>query len=119
MSTSTNPVAEQLRSEFPKLFELSEQHDFAERLGGSTDPLLAEADAALREIWHARTNASARPLGESGTRVVATDLATGESEEQVVRDDYVVVTDGDRYVDSVQLYPKSGTAVVTIKRRSS
>lgn len=55
----------------------------------------------------------------AGTRVVCTDLVAGESEEAVIRDDYVVITDGDRYVDGLQVYPKSGTVVVTIKRRTS
>jgi hypothetical protein len=40
--------------EFPLLYEMAQQYDFAERLGGCSSPLLAEADAALREIWNAR-----------------------------------------------------------------
>lgn len=54
-----------------------------------------------------------------GTRVVCTDLETGESEEAVITNDYVVITDGVCYVDGMQLYPKAGTAVVTIKKRPS
>ena len=49
-------TAADLRQEFPLLFEMAERYDFAERLGGCTDPLLAEADAALRELWMAREN---------------------------------------------------------------
>lgn len=49
-------MAEDLRQEFPLLWEMSEQFDFAERLGGCTDPLYAEADAVLRELWTARAN---------------------------------------------------------------
>lgn len=49
-----NRVAVELRMEFPRLYELAEQY---ERFGGSTDKLAAEADAALRELWMARTDA--------------------------------------------------------------
>lgn len=50
-----------------------------------------------------------------GTRVTATDLATGESETVEIRDDYVVTCDGRSYVDGVQAYA-NGTHIVTIKR---
>lgn len=50
-------TAEGLHREFPRLWELAQQFDFAERMGGCTDPLLAEADGALRELFLARRNA--------------------------------------------------------------
>lgn len=40
--------------DFPLMCEISTQFDFAERLGGSTSPLHAEIDKALRELWDAR-----------------------------------------------------------------
>lgn len=43
-----------LRRDFPLLWEKSEQFDFAERLGCCTDPLMAEIDAAVRELHSAR-----------------------------------------------------------------
>lgn len=57
-------VTADLRREFPRLWDLACQFDFAERLGGCTDPLMAEVDAAMRELWMARTTLSAP---ESGT----------------------------------------------------
>ena len=43
-----------IKRDYPLLYEKSVQHDFAERLGGSMDPLMAEIDAALRELHDAR-----------------------------------------------------------------
>lgn len=60
-------TATKLREEFPALFGLAEQYDFAERLGGCTDPLMAEADAALRELWMARENVAAASSGDTET----------------------------------------------------
>lgn len=40
--------------DFPMLYEMAQQYDFAERLGGSSDATLEEADRALRELWMAR-----------------------------------------------------------------
>lgn len=40
--------------DFPLLWEKAQAFDFAERLGGCTDPLMAEIDAALQEVWNAR-----------------------------------------------------------------
>ena len=53
----------------------------------------------------------------SGTQVTCTDVETGESETQVIENNYVLVCDGDTYLDGIQAYPKSGTVVLTIKRR--
>ncbi len=50
----------------------------------------------------------------TGTRVVCTDLDTGESDEAVIEDDYVLVCDGDRYLDSVVSHA-DGTVVLTVK----
>lgn len=54
--SAANPVASELHAEFPLLWEKAEQFDFAERLGGCTDPLLAEIGRAMHELWLARTN---------------------------------------------------------------
>lgn len=43
-----------ITDDFPLLLEKAQQFDFAQRLGGCSDPLLAEIDAALRECWEAR-----------------------------------------------------------------
>lgn len=43
-----------IRDDYPLLFAKTAEYDMAERLGGCTDPLLAEMDAALRELWNAR-----------------------------------------------------------------
>lgn len=50
-----------------------------------------------------------------GTRVTCEDLATGETESVVIRDNHVVITDGNRYVSNTQVYPGGGTTVVTIR----
>lgn len=51
----------------------------------------------------------------SGTRVTCEDIETGESETTVIENDYVVVTDGNRYVHDVRWH-QGGTVVITIKR---
>ena len=56
---------------------------------------------------------------QRGTRVTATDLDCGESETVVIENDYLVICDGDRYVDGVQVYPGTGTAVITVKRKGA
>lgn len=50
------------------------------------------------------------------TRVTCEDIETGESESQVVTDDYVLVCDGSAYVAHVQAHA-NGTHVITIKGR--
>ena len=50
----TNPVALEMQRDFPLLWEIAQQYDFAERLGGCSEPLWAEVDTAMREIWNAR-----------------------------------------------------------------
>lgn len=54
-----------------------------------------------------------------GTQVTCTDLTTGESESAVIKDDYIIVTDGICSVSGVQAYPTTGTVVVTIKTRKA
>lgn len=43
-----------IADDYPLLWEKAQQFDAADRLGGCTDPLLAEINAALRECWEAR-----------------------------------------------------------------
>lgn len=68
-------VQQAIRSDYPLLYEKGEQYDFAERLGGRSDPLLAEIDAALREVWSAR-----RALADLETLVQAAGAITRDPE---------------------------------------
>lgn len=49
-----------------------------------------------------------------GTRVTAQALDGGEPETRVIADDYNLVTDGECFVDHIQVYA-NGTHVITIK----
>ena len=49
-----------------------------------------------------------------GTRVTAQALDGGEPESRVIKDDYNLVTDGDCYVDHIQVH-MNGTHVITVK----
>jgi len=51
-----------------------------------------------------------------GTRVTAEDIVTGEREERIILNDYVLIVDGDRYIDGIQAHA-NGTHVLTVKRR--
>ena len=53
----------------------------------------------------------------TGTRVTSTDPDTGDTETVVIENDYVVICDGNKYVDGVTTYPRAGTTVITIKTR--
>jgi hypothetical protein len=53
-------VAAEIHREFPILWDIGIQFDFAERLGGSTEQLWAEVDAALREIHASRMERAAQ-----------------------------------------------------------
>lgn len=53
-----------------------------------------------------------------GTRVTCEDLATGESESQVIRDDYCLVTDGRMEVTSMQVHG-NGTVQITLKKAAT
>lgn len=55
----------------------------------------------------------------NGTRVTCEDVTTGESESAVITDNYLVVTDGNRYLANVQHYPEAGTTVLTIRTKES
>ncbi len=56
-------------------------------------------------------------MAEPGIRVTVEDLATGETESQEIRDDYVIVCAGSCYVAHVNDYPMKGTQVLTVKGR--
>jgi hypothetical protein len=50
-------------------------------------------------------------------KVTVSDPTTGEVlGEQIIKDDYMVICAGSRYVANTQAYPTKGTHVVTIKR---
>jgi hypothetical protein len=48
-------IHDRMRRDYPLLWEKAGEYDFAERLGGCSDPLMAEIDEAMREIFSART----------------------------------------------------------------
>lgn len=48
-----------ISDEFPILWRMAGEFDFAERLGGCNSDLHAEVDKALRELWDARRAAEA------------------------------------------------------------
>ena len=50
-----------------------------------------------------------------GIRVTVTDLETGESDSAEIMDDYVLITAGSAKRTALQVYPKSGTHVITVK----
>lgn len=50
----------------------------------------------------------------SGTRVTCEDIETGESETQVIEDDWVMVCDGKYEITHINSFA-NGTAVVTVK----
>lgn len=47
-----------------------------------------------------------------GTKVISTDVETGDTESVIIVDDYVIVTDGTCYVSSVEHHPHSTIIVV-------
>lgn len=53
----------------------------------------------------------------SGTRVTCTDLSSGESDSVEIRDNYLLVTDGNCELASEQ-HHANGTTVLTVKRRA-
>lgn len=50
-----------IKRDYPLLWEKGEQYDISQRLGGTDNKLLAEIDAALRELWDARRYVSEEP----------------------------------------------------------
>jgi len=59
----------------------------------------------------------------TGTKVTARDLESGESESTTIVDDYVLICDGDVYLDAVEHHNSGashhpgGVTVLTIRRR--
>lgn len=49
-----DPVSVKMAAEFPLLWQMAQEYDFAERLGGCSSALHAEVDRALNELWQAR-----------------------------------------------------------------
>lgn len=48
-------------------------------------------------------------------RVTVLDTESGETSTEEIEDNYILVTAGSCYRDGVQVYPKTGTHVVTVK----
>jgi hypothetical protein len=61
-------IHDAMKRDYPLLWEKANEYDFAERLGGCGDPLMAEIDEAMREIFSARTRLP-RPATDGGERV--------------------------------------------------
>ncbi|HEX4521636.1 MAG TPA: hypothetical protein VH063_18825 [Gaiellaceae bacterium] len=57
-------------------------------------------------------------LATEGTRVTCEDIATGETESKVIKDDYMVITDGRMEIAAMQFYG-NGTVQITLKRKAS
>lgn len=49
--------------------------------------------------------------------ITVRDTETGETQTETIENDYVVITDGNRYVANTQVYRKTGTHQITIKVR--
>lgn len=49
-------MSREIAGEYPHLWKMASDFDFAERLGGCTDPVFREADRAMHEIWMARSH---------------------------------------------------------------
>ena len=65
-----------------------------------------------------RPRTSSRDIdGDShGTRVTATEVDHPEiTESQVIKDDYCLTVDGECYVSAIQVYPATGTHIITIR----
>jgi hypothetical protein len=56
---------------------------------------------------------------QEGIKVTVEDLQTGERETNIIQDDYICVTAGDCYVSHTQIYPRTGTHQLTIKRHNA
>jgi hypothetical protein len=50
-----------------------------------------------------------------GTRVIATDLETGETATRIIHDNYVLICDGTTYIDSTAIHA-NGTHVIVVKK---
>lgn len=51
-----------------------------------------------------------------GTKVTARSLDDGSEESRVIKDDFIVICDGDAYISHIQA-SANGTQVVTVKKR--
>lgn len=50
--------------------------------------------------------------------VTVIDHETGDTDSKTVIDnDYIIITNGTCYVSNIQVYPKAGTHVITVKGR--
>ena len=49
--------------------------------------------------------------------MTCTDIDTGDTETTVIEDDYVIVCDGNKYIDGYTVNARPGTVVATIKTR--
>lgn len=47
--------------------------------------------------------------------ITVRDTETGETTTRTITDDYCVITHGNRYIDSLQVYPGTGTAQIVVK----
>lgn len=56
-------------------------------------------------------------MAEPQIRVTVEDLATGETETEELRDDYIIVCAGSCHVAHINSYPQKGTHVLTVKGR--
>lgn len=74
-------AAADLHREFPILWDFGEALDFAERTGREPSPLQREADAVLRELWQARTQARATQELPPCDHCEAPELHEGPGEE--------------------------------------
>jgi len=52
----------------------------------------------------------------AGTRVTCLDLSTNDVESELIRDDYMLITDGSCYLASAQTHA-NGTHVLVVKGR--
>jgi len=52
-----------------------------------------------------------------GTRVTATEVDHPEiTESRVIKDDYCIIVDGECYISGIQVYPATGTHIITISK---
>ena len=54
----------------------------------------------------------------SGTHIICRDVDTGESDEATIENDYVLICDGDVYLDGI-VHHANGTVQLTLKRYTS
>lgn len=93
-------------------------HDLAEVIGINhgwpKSYLESVLEAGVRAVGGARPR---RTPSAGGTRVTCEDVETGATQSAVIANDYVLIVDGDRYLDQTQIHPTTDTVVLTIRRR--